>query len=70
MPAAPKSNGLVEINGTKRSEKGFCCMKLIKFLVRDGVKDWDEWHGAHLKAEDHNCLYQAECGIYHRTPIR
>lgn len=39
MPAVPKSNGLVEIQGTPSKEKGFCCMRLIKFLVRDNVKD-------------------------------
>lgn len=39
MPAVPKSNGLVEIQGTPSKEKGFCCMRLIKFLFRDNVKD-------------------------------
>lgn len=25
MPAAPQSNGLVEIQGTKQKVRGFCC---------------------------------------------
>lgn len=64
MPAAPKSNGLVEIQGTAQKEKGFCCMRLIKFLVRDAVKDWDIWHGAHLQAAQHSCPYREECSQY------
>lgn len=43
----PKGNGLVEIRGEKTVERGFNCMKLIEFLTEDGVKDWDNWHGAH-----------------------
>lgn len=70
MPALPQSNGLVEIQGGKQQkERGFCCMKLIKFLVRDNVKDWDEWHGAHLKAAEHQCPYQAVCHP-RRQPIQ
>lgn len=69
MPAVPQSNGLVEIQGTKQKERGFCCMKLIKFLVRDSVKEWDDWHGAHVKASEHNCPYKSEC-ILALNPIR
>lgn len=61
MPSVPKSNGLVEIQGTPSKEKGFCCMRLIKFLVRDKVKDWDEWHVAHLQASQRNCPYKGVC---------
>lgn len=61
MPAVPNSNGLVDIQGTPSKEKGFCCMRLIKFLVRDNVKDWDEWHGAHLQASQRNCPYKGVC---------
>ncbi len=46
----PKGNGLVEIRGEKTVERGFNCMKLIEFLTEDGVKDWDNWHGAHEQA--------------------
>lgn len=63
MPAVPQSNGLVEIQGTKQKERGFCCMKLIKFLVRDNVKEWDDWHGAHMKASEHKCQYLNECNL-------
>lgn len=63
MPALPQSNGLVEIQGTKQTERGFCCMKLIKFLVRDGVKDWEDWHEAHLAAAAHNCRYNNGCEL-------
>lgn len=61
MPAVPKSNGLVEIQGRSSKEKGFCCMRLIKFLVCNNVKDWDEWHGAHLQASHGNCPYKGDC---------
>lgn len=67
MPPIPKSNGLVEIQGTKQKERGFCCMKLIGFLTRDKVKDREEWHGAHLLAADHKCRYKDECPIHQRT---
>lgn len=42
--APPVSNGLFEVNGAKSDENGFGCMKLIEFLTKDGVTDWDEWH--------------------------
>ena len=47
----PQSNGLVEIHGQKTApERGFVCMKLILFLTEDGVRDWEQWLGAHLQA--------------------
>lgn len=46
----PQSNGIVELHDAKQKERGFNCMQLIRFLTEDGVKDWDEWHGAHLEA--------------------
>lgn len=63
----PKSNGLFEVAGEKEKENGFCCMKLIKFLVRDEVKDWDEWHNIHTQASSGKCKYQNECSIYAKT---
>lgn len=61
MPAAPNSNGLVEIQGTAQKEKGFCCMRLIKFLVRDAVKDWHIWHEAHLQAAQPHQQIKRDC---------
>ena len=61
----PKSNGVVEIiSSTEREESGFCCMTLIAFLTRNGVKDWDEWHGAHVKAEQKRCPFRNDCKQY------
>lgn len=42
-------------------------MKLIAFLVRDGVKEWNEWHGAHQQAAQHCCPYRNECDMQKKT---
>ena len=63
----PISNGLVSINGKSPEERGFNCMKLICFLVDDGVMSHDDWHGAHLEAAGGKCRYKARCPIYART---
>lgn len=61
----PKSNGLVEIVSTRNEgREKFCCMTLIAFLVRNGVKEWDEWHDAHVKAEQKRCPFRNECQQY------
>lgn len=63
-----QSNGLIEIHGQEAvHERGFHCMKLISFLTEDEVKDWDEWHEAHLQAAEGNCPYTERCPIYART---
>ena len=61
MAGGPKRHGLGGVQGGPSQEKGFCCMRLIKFLVRDNVKDWDVWHGAHLQAAQKNCPYKGVC---------
>ena len=63
----PKDNGLANLHDVNRRERGFCCMKLITFLVADGVKDWDEWHGEHLNAARGECKYWAQCHVYEQT---
>lgn len=64
----PQSNGLVEVIGQKSApERGFNCMKLILFLTEDGVKEWDEWHGAHLQAAAGQCPYTGRCPIHARS---
>lgn len=65
--ARPVSNGLVEINGAKSDEKSFGCMKLIEFLNKDGVTDWDEWHYRHNQASRGECHYSDCCPIYAKT---
>jgi hypothetical protein len=65
--ARPVSNGLVEINGAKSDENGFGCMKLIEFLTKDGVADWDEWHYRHNQASLGECYYSDRCPIYAKT---
>jgi hypothetical protein len=42
-------------------------MKLIAFLIADGVKAWEEWHGEHLNAARGQCRYRARCPIYKRS---
>lgn len=60
----PQSNGLVEIQVERTSpERGFNCMKLIQFLTEEEVKDWDDWHGAHLQAAAGQCPYTGRCPI-------
>lgn len=63
----PQSNGLVELHDAKRKELGFNCMQLIRFLTEDGVKEWEDWHGAHLEAAAGQCHYISQCTIYART---
>lgn len=65
--ARPQSNGLVEINSGKSDESGFGCMKLIEFLTKDGVSDWDEWHYRHNQAARGECHYRDNCPIYAKT---
>lgn len=55
----PQSNGLVELHDAKRKERGFNCMQLIWFLTKDGVKEWEYWHGAHLEAAAGQCRYKS-----------
>ena len=59
--ALPQSNGLVEINSGKSDESGFGCMKLIEFLTKDGITDWDEWHYRHNQAARGECHYRDNC---------
>lgn len=61
-----KDNGLANLHDTNRRERGFCCMKLVVFLTEDGVKDRDEWHGAHLDAARGQCSYRTRCPIYRK----
>lgn len=64
----PESNSLVQIAGGKPPrERGFNCMQLIKFLTDDNVKEWDEWHGAHVRAASGCCPYASKCHIYARS---
>lgn len=62
----PQSNGLVELHDAKQKERSFDCMQLIWFLTEDGVKEWEDWHGAHLDAEAGQCRYKSKCHIYAR----
>lgn len=63
----PQGNGIVELHDSKQKERGFTCMKLITFLTRDNVREWDEWHGAHLRAAQGQCPYTGECPIHARS---
>lgn len=63
----PQGNGIVELSDKKQKERGFNCMKLIEFLTEEKVKDWDEWHGAHLKAAAGQCPYTGRCPIHARS---
>lgn len=65
-----KGNGLANLHDANRRERGFCCMKLIVFLTEDGVKDWDEWHGAHFDAARGQCRYRAQCPVNEQTKIK
>ncbi len=42
-------------------------MKLIEFLTKDGVADWDEWHYRHNQASLGECYYSDRCPIYAKT---
>ena len=66
----PQNTGLVSLHDDKQKERGFNCMKLIGFLTDDGVKEWEQWHDAHLQAAAGNCPYAESCPIYARTPKR
>ena len=48
-------------------ERGFSCMKLIKFLWEDNVTDIDEWQRIHQEARKGDCPYHSRCSIYKRT---
>ncbi len=63
----PKGNGLIQLHDEKQEERGFNCMKLIIYLTEDGVKEWDEWHGAHLQAAAGQCPYTDRCPIHARS---
>lgn len=63
----PQSNGIVELHDAKQKERGFNCMQLIWFLTEDGVKEWEDWHGAHLDAKAGQCRYKSKWHIYART---
>lgn len=65
--ARPISNGLVEIHGEKDADSGFGCMKLIHFLTKDGITDWDEWHYRHNQAARGECHYKTDCPVYAKT---
>lgn len=63
-----KGTGLVEIAGGKpQKEQGFFCIELINFLREDGIKDWCEFHGAHIDAAAGQCHYTSRCHTYART---
>ncbi|WP_026314798.1 hypothetical protein [Bacteroides gallinarum] len=62
-----RDNGLANLHDANHRERGFCCMKLIAFLIADGVKAWEEWHGEHLNAARGQCRYRARCPIYKRS---
>ena len=63
----PQGNGLIELHDSNKGS-GFSCMKLIKFLSADKkYSDWDEWHGAHIKAKEGKCIFKSQCDIYKKT---
>ncbi len=69
--ATPESNGLFEVATSKAAkERGFNCMQLIRFLTEKGVKDWEEWHEAHVQASIGTCEFALVCPIYARTSTK
>lgn len=57
--------GLISLHDEKSpTENKFHCMKLIEFLTDSGVKDWDDWHSAHISASKGACRYSSVCSIY------
>ena len=41
--------------------------ELRRLTKEDGVRDWEQWHGAHLQAAAGQCPYTGRCPIYART---
>lgn len=63
-----ESNGLFEVASSKAvRERGFNCMRLIRFLTEAGVKDWAEWHEAHVMAANGECKFALSCPIFAKT---
>lgn len=66
----PNSTGLVALHDDRQKERGFNCMQLITYLVKDGVMSWARWHGAHVQAAAGLCPYADRCPIHGRTAKR
>ena len=64
----PVGNGLVTMVDDKQQERGFSCMKLVKFLGNDKKYDkWEQWHAAHEAASNGNGPFRHLCEIYKKT---
>ena len=64
----PIGNGVVTMVDDKQQERGFSCMKLIKFLWNDKkYEEWEAWSGAHIAAANGNCPFRHLCEIYKKT---
>lgn len=67
----PKGNGLIELVDEKSHDRGFFCMQLTAFIMKESkergrsVADlWDERFG---EAKNGVCSYRNLCHIYART---
>lgn len=67
----PKGNGLIELVDEKSHDRGFFCMQLTAFIMKESkecgrsVADlWDERFG---EAKNVACSYRNLCHIYART---
>lgn len=68
----PTGNGLIELVDEKSSDRGFFCMKLVGFILREQKEQLtldpqDLYTLRFSEAKDGLCAYRDECPVYART---
>ena len=67
----PKVNGLIELVDEKSHDRGFFCMQLTSFIMKESKKSGrsvaDLWEERFGEAKNGICSYRNLCHIYART---
>lgn len=67
----PQGTGIVELHDTKKTERGFFCMKLVDYLSEEaemGTEAYAQlWEERFSQAKTGLCAYRDRCPIYART---
>lgn len=68
----PSGNGLIELVDEKSQERGFFCMKLTGYILKEREEHpeldiQDLWEQRFSEAKSGSCAYIGICPIYART---
>lgn len=69
----PSGNGLIELIDEKSHDRGFFCMQLVAFIMKEkekcGRSVADLWEERFGEAKNGVCRYSSSCHIYAKSMI-